>query len=165
MVKSGTKSFAACQLLLRWRVKTPVEGWGQRWVAFLPWDSNKMWKLCRGCEISINWSANVWINILFGSFFKFIRFFFLKIGNDSLGSFGHVTRLTLENGNLKNELDLTPGAQWVHSINSVDEVERMVYYYASPVGKPSQKHLYKVNLEKPSQSECISCGINTPEGA
>ncbi|XP_011501631.1 PREDICTED: venom dipeptidyl peptidase 4 [Ceratosolen solmsi marchali] len=90
------------------------------------------------------------------------------IVNTNLGSFIHVIRYRLLNGVLDHETDLTPGATWVHALHGVNDVKRVVYYTASPVGKSSEKHLYAVSLETPedsiSEPNCLSCQLKTPEG-
>ncbi|XP_014213445.1 venom dipeptidyl peptidase 4 [Copidosoma floridanum] len=90
------------------------------------------------------------------------------VENKTLGSFGHLTRYTLsDNGTLKDELDLSPGETWVHSLVGVSEAKAVVYYTACPPGEPSQKHLYEVNLEPEDlrpEPKCVSCKLKTPEG-
>ncbi|OXU21775.1 hypothetical protein TSAR_010761 [Trichomalopsis sarcophagae] len=90
------------------------------------------------------------------------------IGNKSLGEFGHVTSYRLLNGVLDHELDLTPGATWVHALHGVNDVKRVLYYTASPPGQPSQKQLYEVSLDAskdvPATPKCLSCELKTPEG-
>lgn len=123
-----------------------------------------MWHPLHDQELSHGWLQNsVDPPILRDRFMLLIKP--QSSGNPNLGTFQHITRFDLLNGNLNRELDLTPGNLTVHRVYGINELKRLIYFSATPGSEPSQRHLYSVSLQSDNpRPKCLSCDYVTPEG-
>nr|XP_003707763.1 PREDICTED: venom dipeptidyl peptidase 4 isoform X1 [Megachile rotundata] len=80
------------------------------------------------------------------------------------GKFLHPMRYEYKNGILTNGIDLTPKRGEVNAMLAVDHIRERLYYLATLLEYPSERHLYSVQLDGTGEPVCLSCTRVTPEG-